>query len=178
MIRAITSCAMQVSPAPTKYTASAAMLARLSGWLCPRPANKAFMAGPAMAGAKPPLSVSSVAAASLPPRRKSELRVICQLGRYAVPQQGIDGADRSARRRTSPLAQSDRALFPAGGGRGSLHASFGCLAPEGYGRPHCSFRFAEGLFADRIRTIARPRLGGLVAREDEPPVFPGARRDE
>ena len=131
-----------------------------------------------MARAKPPLSVSPVAAASTPIRRKSELRVIWRPGRCAVSQQGIDWPDLFFRPRTSPLAQFDRSLFQAVGGRGSSHASCGRLAPEAYRPRHWSSRFAEDLFADRIRTTARARLGGLAAREGEPPVSPGAHRGE
>src|SRR5690348_14398856 len=152
------------------------MLVRPSGWLRPSLANMVLM-GPALtAGARRPSSVSPVTAASTPIRRKSELRVIWRLGRCAASQQGVDCRHRCPRRRTSPPARSDRPLLQAGGGRGSSHASYGRLAPEAYGPRYWSSQFAEDLFADRIRTIARARLDGPAAREDEPPVFPGAHR--
>src|SRR5689334_19637903 len=93
MIRAVTSCATQVSPAPTMYTASAAMLARPSGWPRPPLTNMALMTGATIPGAKPPLSVSPVAAASISIGRRLELRGIWLLGRCATLQQGIDRID-------------------------------------------------------------------------------------
>src|ERR1041384_4598342 len=140
MIRAVTSCAAQVSPAPTTYTASAAMVARPSGWSRRPPANLVLMACAPMAGAKPPLSISPVVAASTLIRRRSGLIVIWRLGRCAVLWQRIDRADRSPSSRTSLLARSDQALLQAGGGRGTSHASYGRLALAPYGLPRLSSR--------------------------------------
>ena len=52
------------------------MLAGPSGWPRPSPAEIGLIEFAPKAGAKPPLSVSPLAAAEISIRRKSELRVI------------------------------------------------------------------------------------------------------